>query len=83
MSPKNTTGTETLSVQIESELHDQLKAAAYWTRETKRAVVETALRNYLDLLHRTGTLEPIPDGAQLSRGRRPAIAGDSAESRPT
>lgn len=62
---------EPMSVRIDRDVHQRVKAAAWWSRRTKAAIVEEALREYLDGI----TEQPIPQGAALNRGRRPTPDG--------
>lgn len=60
---------EPMSVRIDRDVHERVKAAAWWSRRTKGSIVEEALREYLDGI----TEQPIPNGGGLNRGRRPRL----------
>jgi hypothetical protein len=69
MSPAANPSRSQLSVQIDADVHEATKAAAYWGRRPKAAIVEDALRAYLDTLPPEMTA-PLPGGAALSTGNR-------------
>src|SRR6478609_3945285 len=64
MSPAANPSRSQLSVQIDADVHEAIKAAAYWGRRPKAAVVEDALRAYLDTLQPELTA-PLPGEARL------------------
>lgn len=69
MSPAANPSRSQLSVQIDADLHEAIKSAAYWSRRPKAALVEDALRAYLDTLP-AELQAPLPGGAALSTGNR-------------
>ena len=70
-------GLSACTVYIDPELHEQLRAAAFWNRVTKGSIVDAALRAYLADLD----IPDLPAGTAPHRGRRPKPT-DSAESPP-
>ena len=72
MSPAANPSRSHLSVQIDADVHERIKAAAYWARRPKAAVVEDALRAYLDTLQ-PELLAPLPGGAALNKGNRRVV----------
>ena len=77
MSPAANPSRSQLSVQIDADVHEAIKAAAYWGRRPKAAVVEDALRAYLDTLQPELTA-PLPGGAALNKGNRRVVDVDEA-----